>query len=290
MNEVVKYNNYMNKLYFKKFKAVEYDILMALCAKLRDQDTNTIVFSFTDLKNIIHDTKHTNNNFIECLKSMNRKLMDIICEIEIDGKIVMFVLFPLFEIDPIKQELTVCVNERFKFILNELIKNFTRFDLSEFLGLKSKYSKTLYRLLKQYRTTGRYDVKIDDFRKKIDCPASYSNKYIMDLVIKPVLKELQNYFNDLQCTTQYAHKRGRPVIGYLFTFTPENRKSVQDCMQEEKQAFSNKNASKYINFPQRQYDYDTLEKELLNQSMPDSEINQPDDEFLQEQLKSIFDK
>ena len=221
MNEIVKYNNYMNKLYFTKFKAVEYDLLMTLCAKLRDKDTNIITLSFTEIKNIIQYTKHTNENFVECLKSMNRKLMDIICEIEIDGKVIMFVLFPTFEIDSNKQELTICVNERFKFILNELIRNFTRFDLAEFIGLNSKYSKTLYRLLKQFKTTGRYEVKLDDFRKKIDCPESYSTKYVMDKVIKPSVHELQKYFPDLQCTVQYTQKRGKPVSGYIFTFEPE---------------------------------------------------------------------
>ena len=81
MNEIVKYDNYMNKLYFKKFKSVEYDLLMTLCTKLRDKDTNTIILSFAEIKKIIQDTKHTNENFIECLKSMNEKLMKITCSL-----------------------------------------------------------------------------------------------------------------------------------------------------------------------------------------------------------------
>ena len=221
MNEVVKYSNYMNNLYLRKFKAIEYDLLMTLCAKLRDKDTNTIVLSFIELKNIIQYTKHTNESFIEYLKSMNRKLMSITCEIEVDGKIIMFVLFHTFEIDPHKQELTISVNKRFKFILNELIKNFTFFDLTEFIKLNSKYSKCLYRLLKQFKTTGMLEIKLDDFRGKFDCPKSYSTKYIMDKIIKPSLKELQNYFQDLQCTVKYEQKRGKPVSGYIFTFKPE---------------------------------------------------------------------
>ena len=183
MNEIVKYDNYMNKLYFKKFKSVEYDLLMTLCTKLRDKDTNTIILSFAEIKKIIQDTKHTNENFIECLKSMNEKLMKITCSLETETEIIMFVLFPTFVINVKQQILTVAVNEKFKFILNELVKNFTRFDLTEFIGLNSKYSKTLYRLLKQYRTTGIYEVKIDDFRNKMDCPVSYSTKYIMDKII-----------------------------------------------------------------------------------------------------------
>lgn len=241
MNEIVKYDNYMNKLYFKKFKSVEYDLLMTLCTKLRDKDTNTIILSFAEIKKIIQDTKHTNENFIECLKSMNEKLMKITCSLETETEIIMFVLFPTFVINVKQQILTVAVNEKFKFILNELVKNFTRFDLTEFIGLNSKYSKTLYRLLKQYRTTGIYEVKIDDFRNKIDCPVSYNAKYIMDKIIKPSLKELRNYFQDLQCTVKYAHKRGRPVEGYIFTFKPENIKVVNKTSSHKSNMSKNDN-------------------------------------------------
>ncbi len=225
MNEIVKYNNYLNGLSFKKFKAVELDLLMVLCNMLKNNGTNNIILNFAELKRLSGDTKHSNKEYIDSLKSMNRKLMNIICEIEIDGKFVMFALFPVFEIDPEKETLTVCVNERFKFILNEITKNFTRFELNEFVHLDSRYSKNIYRLLKQYRTTGRYETSIQDFREKADCPESYSSKYVMDKVIKPSLKELEagNYFQDLKCEPQYASKRGRPVIGYIFTFTPESK-------------------------------------------------------------------
>ncbi len=222
MNEVVKYDNYMNSLKFTGFTVTDFNFLMVLCSRMRDKDINRITFSFAELRNITEYKKSNSiKQFVIDLEHMNEKLMRVIYKIKTETKIIMFVLFPTFEIDMEKQELTVAVNERFKFILNELIKNFTRFDLKEFIKLDSKYSKTLYRLLKQFKTTGRYEVKLDDFRKKMDCPVAYSNKYVMDLIIKPALKELQNYFQDLQCTVQYAHKRGKPVSGYIFTFQPE---------------------------------------------------------------------
>lgn len=133
----------------------------------------------------------------------------------------MFVLFPMFDINLENQTLTVRVNEEFKFILNNLVKNFTRFELKDFIGLQSKYSKTLFRLLKQFKTTGNYEVTLNDFIAKMDIPKSYRIKDITDKIINPTLKELQNYFQDLQCTIQYAHKRGKPVSGYIFTFQPE---------------------------------------------------------------------
>ncbi len=222
MNEIVKYDNYMNGLKFSGFTTTDFNFLMALCSRMRDSGANEITFNFSELRSITEYKKSNSiKQFVADIKKMNDKLMRITCSLETETEIIMFVLFPTFIINFNNQTLTVAVNEKFRFILNELVKNFTRFDLKEFVKLDSKYSKTLYRLLKQFKTAGIFEVKLNDFRKKVDCPASYSTKYIMDKIIKPSIKELQNYFQDLQCTVKYEHKRGRPVEGYIFTFKPE---------------------------------------------------------------------
>lgn len=222
MNEVVKYDNYMNALKFTGFTVTDFNFLMALCSRMRDKDTNEIAFSFAELRSITNYKKSNSiKQFVTDIEHMNEKLMRVTCKLRTETKIIMFVLFPTFEIDMERQELTVAVNEKFKFILNELVKNFTRFDLKEFIKLDSKYSKTLYRLLKQFKTTGRYEVTLSDFREKTGCPEAYNNKQFMQNIINPSLRELQNYFQNLQCTVKYEHKRGKPVSGYIFTFTPE---------------------------------------------------------------------
>lgn len=221
MNEVVKYDNYMNALKFTRFTTTDFNFLMLLCSKMRDKDVTELTIPFEELREKTGYTRTSIQKFRIDLERMNEKLMRVTCKLKTETRTLMFVLFPTFDINLENQTLTVSVNEKFKFILNELIKNFTRFDLSEFVKLNSKYSKTLYRLLKQFKSTGRLEINLDEFKRKMDCPASYSNKYIMDLIIKPVLKELQNYFQNLKCTVQYEHKRGKPVSGYIFTFTPE---------------------------------------------------------------------
>ena len=55
----------------------------------------------------------------------------------------------------------------------------------------------------------------------MDIPSTYTNRDVMSKVINPALAELQNYFQNLQCTVKYEHKRGKPVSGYVFTFKPE---------------------------------------------------------------------
>jgi len=270
MNEVVKYHNYMNSLKFTGFTVIDYNFLITLCSRMRDNDVNNVIFSFTELRNMTNYKKSNSvKQFVADLKSMNEKLMKITCSLTTETEIIMFVLFPTFVINTNEQTLTVSVNEKFKFLLNELIKNFTRFDLQEFIKLESKYSKSLYRLLKQYRKTGKYEITVDEFKSKMDCPESYSNKQFMQNIINPAVNSLLSYFKNLKCEPKYARKRGKPVTGYIFTFTPEssNDKTDQNKKVNKIPEKIKKSQNKYSSFPQREYDYEELEKVLLNQTI-----------------------
>lgn len=267
MNEIVKYHNYMNSIKFTGFTVTDYNFLITLCSRMRDKDINDVSFSFAELRKLANYKKSNSiNQFVSDIKSMNEKLMKITCSLETDSEILMFVLFPTFAINIKEQTLTVSVNERFRFILNELIKNFTRFDLREFIGLESKYSKTLYRLLKQYRMSGKYEVSVENFKEKMNCPKAYNNKQFMQNVVNPAFKELQNYFDNLRCETIYAHKRGKPVTGYIFTFTPESNGSQEKTGHQQGYATgkNKKSQGPFYNFTQREYNFYELEKILLN--------------------------
>ncbi len=66
-----------------------------------------------------------------------------------------FVLFNQFKIDgkSDKPFVEIQVNEKiYPYFL--ILKNWTRFNLQQFNELESSYSKTMFRLLKQYRTQG----------------------------------------------------------------------------------------------------------------------------------------
>lgn len=266
MNEIVKYDNYMNNLNFKGFTTTDLNFLMVLCNKLRDKETSEIIVSFDELREKTGYTQTSIDKFVSDLKRMNKKLMEITCSLNTDSKITMFVLFPTFEISLESQLLTVSVNHKFKFILNELAKNFTRFELNEFIELGSKYTKNLYRLLKQYRNTGYYEVNIEKFREVMDISKSYTNRDVMSKVISMALKELDGHFSNLHCKPKYAHKRGKPITGYIFTFTPEIRVKEEPRQGNKKQANGNPSSySKFSNMNQREYDYEELERKLLNQ-------------------------
>jgi replication protein len=115
----------------------------------------------------------------------------------------------------------VSVSPLFEYILNKLSANFTQYELQEFTSIRSTYAKTAYRLLKQWRTVGRKEFKIDEFKLLLDMPNSYKSSEIDRAVITPILKQLSPYFEDLKVKKIKSKKRGNPVLAYEFTWKKE---------------------------------------------------------------------
>lgn len=223
MNEMVQYNNTLNSLQFKGFTAMDYNILMGLCYKVRDKGHAKIVVPFDELKKLTDFQKQSDTLFIKDLERMIDKLMKVSAT-HITGDIkTYFVLFPTFEIDNKARTLTVRVNKDFAFILNELTDNFTKFELKEFAELESKYAKSLYKNLKQYKKTGWWKPTVEELRMVLDVPESYSNKRVMGDVLKPALKLLDGKFENLKCEPIRAQKKGAPIERYYFTFRAEKQ-------------------------------------------------------------------
>ena len=130
------------------------------------------------------------------------------------------------------------------------------------IHILSFITKTLYRLLKQFRTTGIYRVTLEEFKRLFGVSKGYSNRLILDKIINPSVKALAKHFGSLECKVLYEKKPGRPVKGYEFTFTPETVPRItSEPDQPGKKPGKKKNA--FHNFEQRSYDYDELERQLL---------------------------
>lgn len=276
MNEIVKYSNYVNQLHFTGFTAQDLNFFIALCAKAKEKGEEVLTFSFDEVKRVsgYAKKKASTEVFVKDLKRMNDKLLHVDVTI-IQGKVMeQFVLFTTFRTDAENNKLTIRVNPDFSFLLNELTKNFTRFELSEFVQLESKYSKNLYRLLKQYRKTGTYTVEAEKFRELMDCPKSYPNMEFMRTCVNTAVKELSNgYFKDLKVEPIRAKKRGAPIVAYTFTFKKSHDVPGQtfiDNLDPEtvsKPPAKSDSKNRFNNFPQRGYDFNDLEGALLKRDL-----------------------
>ena len=68
------------------------------------------------------------------------------------------------------------------------------------------------------RSTGYYVVNIEEFRELLNIPDYYQMGNIDQKVLKPAMKELNNYFEDLEITKIKA-KKGNKIAKLEFTFT-----------------------------------------------------------------------
>ena len=236
MKEIVKYDNRMNVLNFKGFGKVDMNLLMALCSRMKGKMTEKIVMTFDEIKHLANYTSTDKEEFIKDLERMIDRLMRVNSRIITDGKIAKFVLFPTFLIDPKEETVSVAVNQDFAFLLNEL-NQYTTFELEEFVDLKSKYSKNLYRLLKQWRTVGKYTFNdLAEFRNLMDVPKSYSNKYMMERCVDVAIEEISKLdisFNGFKCEPVYARKRGNPLDKLVFTWQAEKHEFIPKVEDEQ---------------------------------------------------------
>lgn len=272
MTNVIKYHNDINKLSFNGFTAADYNLFFAICQKVENQDVREIRLDYYDLKAIAGiDRNVTVNEFNEQLGIMNKRLMAMNYTLILPNAAeVDFTFFPTFIRDKEKQTLTVQINKYGAYLLNNLAKEFTAFEMQQFRSLPTKYSKTLFRLLKQFKSTGELYIKVEDFRERLDIPETMENRKIVEKVINPAISALQEYFPDLHCEVDRSRRQGRPVIGYRFIFQKEefnHQYTLDDALEEKKQtrktSGSGKIKNQFNNIEQHDYDFQSIEDAIL---------------------------
>ena len=214
----VKYQNELNLVPLKNFNAKQMDLFFALCARMKDKGVENIRFSFEELKELSDYKMTATKAFVADLEKLYKDMLNLSYRTENDDEIEYFVLFNGFKIDKKQKFVEVRVNQDLDYIINGLTTEFSRFELSAFTSIRSTYAKTLFRLLMQYRSTGYYVVSIEDFRELLDIPEYYQMGNIDQKVLKPAMKELRNYFENLEVTKIKA-KKGNKIAKLEFTFT-----------------------------------------------------------------------
>lgn len=219
--DVVKYHNDLNTVIMRKWTAEEMNFFFAIIAKARNQGVKELHFNTDEIKKMVNFTQKDEKRWREAMKSTARKVTQL-TYFEDNGKVFKVMpLFSLFEVDYEERTVKVEVSKHFEYILNRLEVQFTQYELEEFTKIRSTYAKTAYRLLKQWRTIGKKEFPIDEFKTLMDMPRSYKSSEIDRAVIKPILKELSQYFMGLKVKKIKSNKRGNPVLGYEFTWKPE---------------------------------------------------------------------
>lgn len=225
--QLVKYHNDINKLKFTGFTQYDIDLFWSIVSLMNDTSGEMIVIDYDEairLSGLNPRDKRARDRAIwgMCFRLSNLpwNMLDIeTYSFDTDRRIFGF------RGDTKEGKLYARIDRDFLEWLDELTKNFTVFELKDLVNLKSKYSKHLFRLLKQWRTTGSYCFyDLEEFKALLDIPDSYKNKYILDRIIKPSIEDIKSLggtFENLNYEVIKERKKGAPIKGYKFTWTPE---------------------------------------------------------------------
>ncbi|WP_187860457.1 replication initiation protein [Helicobacter pylori] len=252
-NTYITYHNNTNKVNLGKLSEREANLLFAIFQKLKDQGNTLIRFEPQDLKRMIMVKSNlTNRQLLQILKNLLDNISGanfwIIKEHVENGEVYedhkSYMLFKQFEIRIHKQTqnieyLEVQLNDSYQYLLNNLgMGQYTSFKLIEFQQVRGKYAKTLYRLLKQYKSTGILSVEWEQFRELLDIPKDYEMRNIDQKVLTPSLKELKKIypFEYLSYKKERRNSHDRRKVTHIdFYFEQLPQGETKEQKQKDKQ-------------------------------------------------------
>lgn len=271
-NEVVKFDNEINKISFQKFNQSDLDTFMKICMEVCEKGIDTIEVPFSEIKYSIKYDGKSKKQFIEMLLQFCQKIGTIRIR-DIDGETAIICLFTKMKPIKSKEVLQIKVNKENAHYFNDLNKAFTAVGFKEFINMDSKYSKNLYRLLMQWRTKGHCPTEhkdkyftVEDIKFYLDTP-DYDVKFIKRFILDPAVAEIneKGTLKNVVLNVHKAKKRGAPVVGYSFSFDRQKSLNVeQKQTMESKKNNTRIMKNKFNDFPQNVYDFDKLEEELLS--------------------------
>lgn len=227
-NEIVKYHHELNTIPLRKFTPIEMNLFFSIVSRMREKGDKTVRFTFDQLKDLSNYKATANVRFVDDLKATYEKILSLHFGRRSESGLSydMFVMFTEFRINGDVEEpyVDIRIYEKALPLLNNL-DEWVRYSLQQFNELQSSYSKTMFRLLKQFRTKGFAYFSKEDFHELLDIPKSYQQSDIDKNVIKPIRQELTAIFKGLAIKKKYGKGRGKPVIGYQFSFKPEIKKA-----------------------------------------------------------------
>lgn len=240
MNEVVKYSNELHELKFNSMNEAQQNVFFTLLQQFRKASGDTLELDFNKLFELAQISQGTNYRK-EILDKLGR-LQEFKFRYQINelGDLRQDVIFPSIETDSKNKVLRIRVSQGFKDrYISSPLKGWTRYELAEFVNLSGTYTKTIYRYLKQFKSSGRWRIRYDDFKELLGVPEKYRASEIDKWILKPAIKELsaeRNLF-DMRRTpfeklVVIKHKKGREIEALEFCFMPQ---PVSELEKDEKE-------------------------------------------------------
>lgn len=220
-----------------QFSAIKQNIIFTSLSLMKNRGTEVAFFEFDKLREIMGGSYNSNEEFGKELETTLKELVKLnYTRTKLGTKknkkgenkvesVEIFMLYSRLVIDYENQLVEIQVSEHFEYVLNELMtaRGYTKFSLQEFISLRSRYSKGIFRLLRKY-TSGWAQIKVEDFRSIYGVPESYEINHITSKILDPAIEELSPLFNNLRYE---KIKRGNKVTSIKFMYDSKSKKQTK---------------------------------------------------------------
>ena len=291
MREYIVFENDMNKLNFGKMSKVSMNFFLVLCSLMKNKGDDTVYISFSEIKQKANYTSGTKKKFVRDIDKMTDEILAINAKIvsqDDDDEIIdKFNLFQRFRIHPKKGILEIAISREFAWLLNEF-KSYTIMELQEIINFKSKYTKNLFRLLKQWGSVGELKIigldNIKTFCSKIGIKDTYNIKRINQRCINPAIKEINGSncaIKNLSVSFEYENKKGSPLKSFLFAWDKIEKVKIcpelkENLTKKETKGYTKTKKKKGLpSFEYKRWNLDDLRK-IIEKAGEDDDFDEED--------------
>lgn len=206
-------NNKIKTVALKEFNAVEMNLLFAIFYKMKNKSLDKITFEFWEIKELSNYKEKFNSRFIDRIENIFSKISQL--KNKTPSTLKPLIFFTEYVIDTENETITFKINKDIKNHPHEIFGKFTKIELEEFTDFRSSYSKTAYRLLKQFGRSGYLILQIDEFKRLFDVPESYKISDIDKNILNKIEDELPKYFKNLEINKLKGRGKRKRYIEYI---------------------------------------------------------------------------
>lgn len=217
-NDIVKYNNVLNKLNLAKLEEKELELFFALCLELKNKGSDEVNINITNFKNR-YNMGRSNQRFEKYMEVVLSKFLETKMIIKTSKTLELGNFFRKFKLDFVNNTLYVQLDEEYKYILNNLVEMYTQFSFIQYQELKSKYAKRLMPKLAQWQGTKKIEFKKEELFEVMGVTENYKKDLgnFRKRILKPVTEELKKIFYNLKITP--LKNRSAKIEGYSFVWS-----------------------------------------------------------------------
>ena len=205
--------------------ALEKNIIYSVMAQIEDNDppSKFYTISISDIEDT-KDARVRQDRFDEAIKKLLTRELVIM---KPNGNTLRITVISSADYDS-DGNVEIGIDLKMRPYLFELKKNFTIFSLEVATSLKSKYSKRLYEMLCQFKSTGLLRISVQELRERFELGDEQYERW--SNFEKNVLKTAQTEIND-KADFQFAYilkKHKKKIVSVDFIFRkPETKPEPQ---------------------------------------------------------------